>query len=62
MKDPLVPLRHILDAIERIERYAEPGRGAFDTEPMRQDAILRNLEVVGEAVSSGARSRPRCPS
>ena len=51
MKDPLVPLRHILDAIERIERYAMPGRAAFDLEPMRQDAILRNLEVIGEAVA-----------
>lgn len=44
-------LRSILDAIDAIQRYAEPGEDAFRSERMRQDAILRNLEVVGEAVS-----------
>lgn len=51
MNDPLLPLRHILDAIGRLETYAAAGRGAFDAEPMRRDAILRNLEVIGEATS-----------
>lgn len=46
-----MPLRHILDAIGRIESHAAPGRALFDAEPMRQDAILRTLEVIGEAVS-----------
>jgi uncharacterized protein with HEPN domain len=50
VKDPHLPLRHILDAIERIEDYASPGRQAFDGESMRRDAIVRNLEVIGEAV------------
>lgn len=51
MKDPLLPHRHILDAIDRIDRYAAPGRAAFDSDRMRQDAIVRNLEIIGEAVS-----------
>lgn len=37
------------DAIDRVLVYAEPGRRAFMAEPMRQDAIVRNLETAGEA-------------
>lgn len=51
MKDRLLALRHVLDAIDRIEGYAAPGRAAFDADRMRQDAIVRNLEILGEAVS-----------
>jgi len=50
VKDPTVYLRHILDAIGRIETYAAAGEEAFRADPMRQDAIVRNLEVIGEAV------------
>ncbi len=50
MKDPTVYLRHILDAIGRIETYAAAGEEAFRADPMRQDAIVRNLEIIGEAV------------
>jgi uncharacterized protein with HEPN domain len=51
VKDRLLPLRHILDAIERLEEYAAAGKQAFLSEPMRKDAIARNLEVIGEAVT-----------
>jgi len=37
------------DAIGRVLAYAEPGRQVFMAEPMRQDAIIRNLETAGEA-------------
>ncbi len=37
------------DAIDRVLAYAEPGRDAFMADPMRQDAIIRNLETAGEA-------------
>ena len=43
-------LRHILDAIRRVERYVSAGREAFLADPMPQDAVLRQLEVIGEAV------------
>lgn len=50
MKDPTPYLRHILDAVGRIESYGGAGEDVFRAESMRQDAILRNLEIVGEVV------------
>lgn len=45
-----VYLRHILDAIRRIETYIADGRDLFFDDSMRQDAVVRQLEVIGEAV------------
>ena len=43
-------LGHILEAIERIERYTEGGDfEVFAGSEMAQDAVIRNLEVIGEA-------------
>jgi uncharacterized protein with HEPN domain len=42
-------LEHILEAAGRIADYAEVGEEGFLAEPMRQDAIIRNLEIIGEA-------------
>ncbi|MEQ1659748.1 MAG: DUF86 domain-containing protein [Hylemonella sp.] len=43
-------LLHILEAIERIERYtADVDEMAFLNTPLVQDAVVRNLEVIGEA-------------
>ena len=50
MRDDVAYLRHILDAIARIESYSSGGRSAFMSELLIQDAVLRNLEVIGEAV------------
>lgn len=50
MKDDRVYLRHILDSIARIENYTAGGRPIFDANPMVQDAVVRNLEMIGEAV------------
>jgi uncharacterized protein with HEPN domain len=44
-----VYLEHIADAIAKIERYAAVGRERFFTEPHWQDAVIRQLEVIGEA-------------
>jgi uncharacterized protein with HEPN domain len=49
MKDPRVYLAHILECIERIERFTLEGQAAFLADRMTQDAVLRNLEVIGEA-------------
>mgnify|MGYP003575826153 CR=1 FL=1 len=56
MKDDRVYLGHIHDAINDIEQYASVDREAFMAEGMRQDAIIRKLEIIGEAVKqlSGA--------
>jgi len=58
-----VYLRHILDAIGKIETYTSPGRDAFFANPMAQDAVLRQLEVIGEAVKQLSTStRERGPN
>ena len=50
MKDQRVHLGHIRDAIDDISSYSAVGRDAFMAERMRQDAIIRKLEIIGEAV------------
>ena len=47
MKNPSVYLKHIQDAIARIESYTGHGRKAFFDNTMVQDAVIRNLEVIG---------------
>ena len=43
-------LRHIVEAIERIQAYTHGlDDQSFGSSPMVQDAVLRNLEVIGEA-------------
>lgn len=43
-------LGHILEAIERIERYTEDMEEmAFLDDEMAQDAVIRNFEIIGEA-------------
>lgn len=49
MKDPRVYLAHILECIGRIESYVAKGKAAFFAEPMIQDAVIRNFEIIGEA-------------
>lgn len=43
-------LDHILQAIVRIERFTSGGRDAFFADDMIQSAVIRQLEIVGEAV------------
>jgi uncharacterized protein with HEPN domain len=50
VKDERVYLGHIRDAINDIEEYTSVGRDAFMAERMRQDAVIRKLEIIGEAV------------
>ena len=49
-RDETLYLVDMRDAVERILRYTAAGRGAFLADPMIQDAVIRNLEVMGEAV------------
>ena len=45
-------LEDVLDAINRIQSYMqEITRTEFESDQMRFDAIIRNLEVIGEAVN-----------
>jgi len=45
-------LNSILDSINRIERYTNVDRDRFMNTPMMQDAVIRNLEIIGEAVKN----------
>lgn len=48
-KDPRVYLAQILERIERIDQYTAKGRNAFLADPLIQDAVMRNFEIIGEA-------------
>ena len=50
MKDESVYLRHILDAIKKIQSYTSGGAKEFFQNTLVQDAVIRNLEIIGEAV------------
>ncbi len=50
MRDDRERLNDIVDAIERIQRYASRGRDAFEREELLQTWILHHLEIIGEAV------------
>ena len=49
MKDDTVYLHHILDCIQAIEQYTRDGKDSFMSSRLIQDAVIRNLEVMGEA-------------
>lgn len=50
-RDPEVYLRDILEAISRVREYTRGlDESAFKSDTLRQDAVIRNLEVLGEAV------------
>ena len=60
MRGDQVYLRHILDAIEKIEAYVSVGRDVFMSTSHWQDAVIRQLEIIGEAtkrLSPNLRSR-----
>lgn len=50
MKDDRLYLIHILESLGKIEDYTRGGRDAFMGSPLVQDAVIRNFEVIGEAV------------
>lgn len=52
-------LGHILQAISRIEMYTSSmDSGSFMKNPMAQDAVLRNIEIIGEAARNVERRHP----
>ncbi|HWB12367.1 MAG TPA: DUF86 domain-containing protein [Pirellulales bacterium] len=44
-----VYLHDILDAIQRIEAYAATGEEQFFASTLLQDAVIRQLSIIGEA-------------
>lgn len=52
-------LEHILEAIERIKEYTQDMiEPAFLNNKLVQDAVVRNLEVIGEASRNIERHHP----
>jgi uncharacterized protein with HEPN domain len=52
LKDDSVYLRHILDAIEKIESYVSVGYEEFVEATHWHDATIRELEIIGEATKN----------
>lgn len=52
MRDDFEKLNDILEAIERIERYAVQGRQVFEQNELIQCWFIQNLQVIGEASRS----------
>jgi len=50
-KDPKIFIEHILESIERIEEYTkEITKDEFLNSRQVQDAVIRRIEIIGEAV------------
>lgn len=50
MTNDLMYLRDILERIERIETYTQGGEVEFFQTTLIQDGVIRNFEVIGEAI------------
>lgn len=52
-KDPKIFLQHILESISEIEKYSKDvSRKEFSKSTQIQDAVIRRLEIIGEAVKN----------
>lgn len=49
MKEDRIYLLHIRDAIQQILEYTVSGQESFLADRKTQDAVVRNLEIIGEA-------------
>jgi len=49
MKDDKVYLQKILESILKIEKYTNKGKEEFMNSDLIQDAVNRNLQIIGEA-------------
>jgi len=52
VKDDRLYLSHIQEGIARILSYTASGESAFRSDIKTQDAVIRNLQVLGEAVKN----------
>lgn len=49
MNKDILYLTHIREAIRNISNFTEGGKSEFIQSKLIQDAVIRNLEVIGEA-------------
>lgn len=52
MKSDSLYLQHILDAINKVEEYVSVGHDTFMSTSHWQDAVIRQLEIIGEATKN----------
>lgn len=50
MKDERIYLLHATEAIDAITRYTADGEQAFFSDAKTQDAVIRNIEIIVQAV------------
>ena len=50
MRDDRAYLEDILEAIERVERYAVRGRDEFEKDELIQTWVVHHIQIIGEAV------------
>ena len=49
-KDPLVFIGHIAESIKKIENFSKGlSKESFFKDDLRQSAIVRQIEIIGEA-------------
>jgi len=52
-KDHLIFLKHILESIRSIESFSKGlSKGKFENDRLKRSAILRELEIIGEAAKN----------
>jgi uncharacterized protein with HEPN domain len=62
VKDDRVYIHHILDCIRHIDQYCQNGEATFRGSELVQDAVLRNLQTLGESTQRiGDRLKARHP-
>ena len=49
-KNRSVYIRHVYDCVGWIKEYVQAGKDEFFQDRKTQDAVIRNLEVIGQAV------------
>ncbi|USB33383.1 DUF86 domain-containing protein [Paenibacillus sp. YPG26] len=52
MRDDKVYLTHVLECIQYIFEYTQTGKEEFFKQRIIQDAVVRNLEIIGEATKN----------
>ena len=54
MKDDLAYIEHIIECIKRIKTYTSGlSKAEFANSVLIQDAVIRNIEIIGEATIKG---------
>ncbi|MFM7154829.1 MAG: DUF86 domain-containing protein [Bacteroidota bacterium] len=62
-RNELVYLEDVLDCIDKIEEYMEgTTEKEFESNSQKQDAVIRRIEIIGEAVKNiSSETRARFP-